>query len=180
MRDLKNEFIFDQLWNAAWRASTQRANIYPKDFNESKKKKFRKKIKSPLIEFLEEVKNKNKLLDEKELINQIKGLTDFAKNEGSLFKIGHSQKLINLMLKYYWCLGWIEEPPHCPIDRMILVEANKKGANIKDKSGKLPSWTKLDNIKEYESYINQIKSTFGKQLSSWELKEYQKILKQIR
>ena len=78
---MKNEFIKDQLWNAAWRASTQRANVYSKKFSRN----------------------------------------------GISFKIGHSQKLLNLMLKYYWCLEWLKyTPPHCPIDRMILVAAKVK------------------------------------------------------
>ena len=35
------------------------------------------------------------------------------------FRIGISQKLINVHLKYLWAAGLCPEPPHCPIDRSI-------------------------------------------------------------
>ncbi|SDJ63273.1 hypothetical protein SAMN05216338_105731 [Bradyrhizobium sp. Rc2d] len=31
-----------------------------------------------------------------------------------------AQKVLNLLLKYYWCLARIPEPPYCPIDRIII------------------------------------------------------------
>jgi hypothetical protein len=35
------------------------------------------------------------------------------------FNFGVSQKLLNLYLKYLWCLDRIPEPPHFPVDRRI-------------------------------------------------------------
>jgi hypothetical protein len=35
-------------------------------------------------------------------------------------RIGLAQKALNLYLKYLWCLGEIHEPPHCPLDSIVL------------------------------------------------------------
>src|SRR5262245_47199684 len=35
------------------------------------------------------------------------------------FRIGVSQKLVNLYLKYLWVAGLCPEPPHCPIDGIV-------------------------------------------------------------
>ena len=52
---------------------------------------------------------------------KIESLSKKYSIDGISFKIGHSQKLLNLMLKYYWCLGWLNYTPLIAIDRMILV-----------------------------------------------------------
>ena len=167
---MKNEFIKDQLWNAAWRASTQRANIYSQNKNQDNLKQFRKDIKKNVLEFIDD--NIYSLSEEK-LMHKIESLSKKYSRDDISFKIGHSQNLINLMLKYYWCLEWLKyTPPHCPIDRMILVAAKVKI------NGKIPSWTKLSSIVEYKDIIKQIKFNEDVQcLSQWELKEYQKIIK---
>ena len=167
MKNNKDNFINDQLWNAAWRAATQRANIYTGDID---KNEFRKNIKKDVLNF---IANHKGSLTEGELVNKIKNLSKEFSYKGFDFKIGHSQKLINLMLKYYWCLGRLEYiPPHCPIDRIIL-----NAAKVKCK-GKTPSWTKLNSIDEYKEIINKIRSNVNsKELSEWELMVYQKKLK---
>lgn len=55
---------------------------------------------------------------------------------GGQFSFGVAQKLFNLALKFYWSLGLIAEPPHCPID--LLVQ--EKG--LKLKQTEIKSWTK--------------------------------------
>ena len=48
------------------------------------------------------------------------------------FRIGQSQKLLNMLLKYYWGMGWLKKhPPHCPIDRNILEEKKLKNNESK-------------------------------------------------
>ena len=95
MKNNKDNFINDQLWNAACRAATQRANIYTGDID---KNEFRKNIKKDVLNF---IANHKGSLTEGELVNKIKNLSKEFSYKGFDFKIGHSQKLINLMLKYY-------------------------------------------------------------------------------
>ena len=41
------------------------------------------------------------------------------------FRIGTAQKALNLYLKYGWARGMIPEPPHCPIDSIVLKKIGK-------------------------------------------------------
>lgn len=84
------------------------------------------------------------------------------------FRIGISQKLINLFLKYVWSAGKIGMPFHCPFDSIIKV-ALQKGSR---KSYDLKDWTSLDSIDEYKKYVNLariIASEKGLSIADWEL-----------
>ena len=71
-----------------------------------------------------------------------------------------------MMCKYYWCVGFIEEPPHLPIDSI-----NLKNAGIQDKC-----WTKDINDKtDYKAIIDGIrKKTGSKSLAQWELANWER------
>lgn len=79
-------------------------------------------------------------------------------------RIGAAQKALNLYLKHLWCLGEIPEPPHCPIDAVVL--------------GKVPvcdkvRWTLMKTIEEYRDVIEKAKKAAkGVPLAQWELSLY--------
>jgi len=79
-------------------------------------------------------------------------------------RIGTVQKGLNLFLKIRWCLdrtGFVV-PPHCPIDRGVLQEV-----------GIYDSWTDLDDIDTYATWISTLRSKAQAQrmsLSEWELR----------
>jgi hypothetical protein len=79
---------------------------------------------------------------------------------GDRFNIGTSQKALNVYLKFLWCLGQLSiEPVHRPLDRIILKRASING-----------SWTSLDDIEIYRSWINQLRDHAKPvSLSHWEL-----------
>jgi hypothetical protein len=89
-----------------------------------------------------------------------------ALNEGRLV-FGVAQKLVNSWLKYLWCAGQIQEPPHCPFDRIIIGKL------------KLPpdcgmQWTRGSEA-DYRSWISAAKvlaSQKNKSLAVWELHEW--------
>ena len=97
-------------------------------------------------------------------------------NENGRFRIGTTQKFVNLYLKYLWAGNKIPEPPHCPFDRIILV--NKLRTQAK--------WTRMDNINEYEQWVDrwvdkvaclvaknkQYSSITEWSIAEWELVEY--------
>ena len=70
------------------------------------------------------------------------------------------------MCKYYWCAGFIEEPPELPIDSI-----NLSNIGIRD------SWTQeIITISDYEKMIkafcsNECVSSEGS-LAVWELKNW--------
>ena len=85
-------------------------------------------------------------------------------------RFGTSQKAFNLYLKYLWRLGKIVEPPHCPIDEIILRAGGLCG-----------SWTASTSRQEYMDWIRWLRMRAKRQrltLSGWEYDawwaEYQK------
>jgi hypothetical protein len=75
--------------------------------------------------------------------------------------IGPAQKLLNLYLKYLWCLGEVMEPPHCPIDSIVLQSAGLAGK---------VSWSRIATIEEYVIVVEQVRSRVqSSSLAKWEL-----------
>ena len=99
-----------------------------------------------------------------------KNTTDKAKGNfrksielGNRLNFGTCQKLLNMMCKYYWCVGFIEEPPHLPIDRINLENAGIKGKDM-------VNWTEIEEPQVYINLINKIKEkTSGQSLAQWEV-----------
>ena len=88
-------------------------------------------------------------------------------NENGRFRIGTTQKFVNLYLKYLWAGNKIPEPPHCPFDRIILV--NKLCIQA--------AWTQMDNIGEYKKWVDKVACLVAKNkqyssIAEWELVEY--------
>lgn len=80
------------------------------------------------------------------------------------FRIGISQKLVNLHLKYLWAARLIPEPPHCPIDSIICKEAKIDY-----------TWTTSDCVKQYREAIADLKIVAEPaSLSVWELRTFRR------
>ncbi|UZK03407.1 hypothetical protein [Venatoribacter cucullus] len=87
-----------------------------------------------------------------------------SKLHNGRFRIGISQKLINLHLKYLWAAGYVEEPPHCPIDGII-----------RDKAKITYDWTTNDSIDDYKHAVEELKKVARERsLSIWELEEFRR------
>jgi hypothetical protein len=155
---LKKEFVVLSI-NAAFQRNQ---NVYKEQPNEL--------IKAGFRDFLERFLAALPLyeLTEKRLYKIIDDLTIKTREYRDILKLGQlnygtAQKLVNLYLKYLWCLDMAPEPPHCPIDRIILGKAK-----ISD-----VSWTKINSREEYKSIVNKIK-IISKDLSiaQWELENF--------
>ena len=84
----------------------------------------------------------------------------------SSINIGISQKLLNIVLKYYWCLGLLPEPPHCPVDRIIQQKIYKQPK---------VNWTQLNSTDIYMQIINDIKDLAKRDdlsIAQWELENF--------
>lgn len=171
----KQQFIVNELWILAWSASVQRAKLYKKDVDITAKQT--NKFREDLVQFLKE-----KIIplysasscNEEQHYKNIDDLIIYANriNPGILsdlgYKYGVAQKLLNLALKYYWCTELIKEPPHCPIDRIII---NKTKYN-----GKI-NWTQISERSQYEKIIKEIKALADKKnlsIPMWELKSFRR------
>jgi len=73
---------------------------------------------------------------------------------------------MNLALKYDWCIGAVPEPPHCPVDRIIISKTKYSG---------LVNWIRITSRHEYQAVIEEIKKLAAKAELSvpvWELKTF--------
>ena len=168
----EQRFIFDEVLVMAWAASVQRANIYNKSEKISSTDSL--SFRLAVLEFvdlclLEKYKSK---ISENLHITNIEWLVTFGtKHGGSLlspdgYKFGVAQKLLNLTLKYLWCLGHILEPPHCPVDRIVISKTS-----LRDKV----NWTEILSADKYKDVIEAIRSTANKKnmsIARWELMHY--------
>lgn len=170
---LQTNFINEEIWILTFGGAFQRSGIYgdihPAD---PRKALFRKDIKH-YVEKIIFPQYQNKLIDDSTHINNLRKFSEWSKEyseiiKGGYLKIGISQKLINLYLKYQWCLGNIQHPPHCPFDRIII---QKLGYNS------IPNWTKLDSEKEYRELVSRAKEIAiknNKSIAEWELSVFQR------
>ena len=78
------------------------------------------------------------------------------------YKYGVAQKLLNMYAKYMWCLGYIGEPPHCPVDRFVLGEIAMSSLR----------WTRMTE-KEYKDVIEKIRG-LAPSIARWELAVYKR------
>lgn len=151
-------------------AAFQRAKIYVNDVSEIEKDK----LKDDMAKRLEILEQKYILpVSSEEHYANIKQFADELTIkykrilEKRRFRVGIAQKAINIYLKLIWCYGWIEEPPHCPIDSVVLRA-------IGDSETK---WTKIESIKEYRKVIEKLHSHISREkihhsMSEWELEEW--------
>ena len=168
--DAKLDFIVGELWFMAWSGSVQRAKLYKKGLDSSSEttRLFREKIVARLSSHVIP-QYRNIGVTEEQHYRNIEELIAYANSIdpqvlGQLgYKYGVAQKLLNLALKYQWCLGLISEPPHCPVDRTVIKETK-----YKDRI----NWTQIVKRSEYQSVIEDIKRLArngGQSPSMWEL-----------
>lgn len=153
MDDQKIDFVTSEPLLLAWSASVQRSNLYEeKEGHTQEKNLFRERLTEFLsLTVIPLYKNQ---ISEEEHYKNIDALIDYAEEiKGTLlaadgYKYGVAQKLLNLALKYYWCLGLIAVPPHCPIDRIVISETKFKS---------LIKWTQITKKSAYEEIIEEVK-----------------------
>ncbi|SFG84557.1 hypothetical protein SAMN04487988_10917 [Algoriphagus hitonicola] len=141
----QKEFLKEQLWSSTIGAATSRAgNIYKVGTTGEDKKSFKKALHEFVTEMIQNHYEAT-TLDEPTHLKNIKELKEYTTRFGFVnFRFGHAQKVLNLYLKYLWCLGLVQEPPHFPVDRLIQQKMKIKNPT---------NWTK--NMEE-DDYIKVI------------------------
>ncbi len=163
-------FLKDEIWLLTFGGSFQRNTVYKKEVSEKDRNKFRGELRSFLeTEILPIYLND---VNDKVQYNSLTKIIQYSNKhklilENDSLSIGTAQKLLNLVLKYYWCLGWLPEPPHFPVDSRIQK-------CIPAKSRK--SWTAINSLEEYQSIIDCAKEQLkeGESLAKWELANFKK------
>jgi len=165
----KEQFIIKEFLmltiNAGLATRNQYYPIYKKEKDNESAMHFKTDVNNYLIEYLYQFNNCNENEHYDKIENMSKILSEKHKNilHNERFRIGVSQKLINLFLKYYWTIDKIKTPFHCPFDNGIKLELNNNG---------LQDWTKLDSLDEYKKYVYLAKTHADKKnisIAEWEL-----------
>lgn len=152
----KKEFIHDVIFSNSIQGAFQHIKIFPNEWTDDQKIKFRSKIRILLDEIVEDYSSEEIQSDE-----HLRNISKLVNKGGVNF--GVAQKLLNLYLKYLWCLEEIKIPPHCPIDSRILSKVGLP--NIR--------WSKMDKdtYKNVVSHVKEVSRKNGfKNISDWELK----------
>ena len=179
LQNEKNRFLADEFFMLSWEAAVQHNKVWNSLKTKNEQRIFRQKIKNRLEKMM--LNYADKIIDSITHIKNIQLIQDFSKAEGEKLDIGKCQKLLNMMCKYYWCAGWICEPPHLPVDSINLesLESDKtEYENLKSTLGitgkNKIKWTNdISKIKKYEFIINAF-SNFAKSqgydsVAVWEL-----------
>ena len=139
-------------------------------------KAMRNDIKEFLMNYYDDLRKKKK--NEEDHIQSIRHLSLLisSKYKNALhnkkFRIGISQKVINLFLKYLWCSGLISEPFHCPFDNIIKMKIQKY-----NNGNELVDWTEMNTIKQYCKYVEAVTIASNKDklsIAEWELKNWKR------
>lgn len=156
----KEEFIQNEIWMLTFNAAFQRANVFKSNLSpkeEQDKQDLKTFIKLDMEGLI--LPSYNKLISDKNHIANINEIrrrsTDYKHilNNGS-FSFGVCQKILNLYLKYLWCLNMVKfTPPHFPVDRIIQSKLGIKHP---------VAWTTDMDEEKYMEIINHSRSLLSK------------------
>jgi hypothetical protein len=172
----KRKFLIDQIIKNCTNAAFQRANVYVKGLKENDKgrENLRNSLKEKLLSMDEQYKeNVTDAEHCTNIVNLANDLTSECKDSlrDNRFRIGIAQKVLNLYLKYKWCLVEIPMPPHCPLDGRIINKRGLKGQELDN-----CNWTEFDDIEIYKFLIEKCKDISKKNgkesIAEWELEEW--------
>lgn len=175
IQNQKELFLKSEFFMLSWEAAVQQRNegqkLFKNNISDGKKNEFKYDLFKHTEEILENYKeNKvNSNVHHENLLkvhNFICEKKEFFADGSYAFNFSTVQKYFNMMCKYYWCAGFIEEPPELPVDRINL-----------SKIGKNDSWTKeIITISDYEKVIEEFCSNESilneSSLAVWELKNW--------
>jgi hypothetical protein len=140
---LKHDFLRGEIWLLTIGGAFQRANVYKQGATETAKDEFKKELFNTVTGISEKYTETVSVELHLKHIEKIASIENESLNNGQL-NIGVSQKVLNLYLKYLWCLGEIPAPPHFPVDRIIQQKLKCK---------RIISWTGIKEMREYEEII---------------------------
>lgn len=170
MFQLQQDFLKTEIWLLTFGGAFQRNKVYKEGVTEKQRESFRielrKYIESDILPTYQ------KTLTEEKHRAMIFAIAEHSTIYEAILindrlSIGTSQKLLNLVLKYYWCLGWLAEPLHFPVDRQI-----QKSLPAKNRM----SWTKITSLDEYQGVIDCARGLLkeGESLARWELDNFKR------
>lgn len=175
-----SRFLNQETLTLTVNGSLGRNPTYRHGIDDKRKSEFRESLQCQLCSQVEEYQTQ-RIGDKRHLANIETLSSTLSERHGDIlldgtFRIGSAQKALNLYLKYCWARGVVPEPPHCPIDAIIINEikcASSSGCRIcKD-----VTWTKIRRTSEYMHFVDKAKERAdenGLSLARWELEIWEK------
>ncbi len=165
----QEDFLRDEFFNCTIRGAFQRAYVYKAEANENGKENFRQSLRSSLEQleahYREPVSDEDHFRNVETLSGELSANHAEVLVEGR-FRIGIAQKVLNLYLKYLWCIGKVSTPPHCPFDAYIIGEL----PGVSDK------WTRMDSLERYREWVSAAKEKAGAtSLARWEIETFSRL-----
>lgn len=165
-------FLQDECWMLAKLAAFGRSRTYADQATEAQRMDLQRALRDFVLQQIipAYLEASAPISDEQHEFN-IQRISDWscvfaAILRSGCLRIGIAQKLLNLYLKYLWCLGLMpHEPPHFPVDAVML-------AGLKHQSG---GWTRMDSLEDYRRIIELARRAANEQgltLAQWELMVY--------
>lgn len=157
-------FVLREVFGSVLLATLHRSGLYLPEVSEAK----RRQVQDDLRRRLEALaQSYTSPVSEDQHEKNIGALSDaLSSSYGNWFSEGRfrwglAQKALNLYLKHLWCLGWVDMPPHCPIDAMVMAQVDAQ---------KSERWTRIDNRTVYQAIVQAAKlEAKGVPLAVWEL-----------
>ena len=157
-------FVKNELYSLSLKAAITRnkIKIYKEHASEGDKEKFREDLKKLIFKYSENYLQNVSEEKHCKVIEDISSKISEAYSEiliNGRFRIGNSQKLLNMYLKYLWCVGLVKIPPHMPIDGIVLKKFKSRCRDDNQKNIKIldMNWTEIDDIEKYKEIIECIK-----------------------
>lgn len=165
----QKKFLEDEFFNCTIRGAILRGYVYDdeKTVTRVERENLRERLRSSLERLIPSYRAG---VSEEDHIQNIDELSKkiSEKHAGVLknkrFRVGTAQKALNLYLKYFWCVGMVPLPPHCPFDNGVIKKLKSLPSDRKW------SWTQLDAIEDYKALVAAAKvEADGASLAEWEL-----------
>lgn len=168
----QHAFLDAQIFSMSLMATVQRnKHLYQDDVSDESKRAFHAALREELRHLVERYTH---VIDEPEHVQNVADLAARVSKDvpyalkGGELKIGAAQKVLNLYLKYMWCMGKVPAPPHCPFDSAVLKTVGWRGEG----------WTMMNDVKTYVQWASLAKAKAaldGISLPEWELTQWNKL-----
>ena len=170
------KFLAQETFALTVNGAIGRNRTYRDGVDEKSKREFRESLRCWLSSKVREYRAER--IGDKQHLTNIETLSStLSKHHGDIllcgrFRIGTAQKALNLYLKYCWARGVVPEPPHCPIDSIVLAQITKCASGVRCRICADVTWTKIRCIHEYVHFVDKAKARAdekGLSLARWEL-----------
>ncbi len=171
LEKMKIDFIRREFLTLSINGAFQHNHVYEAQVSQDQKTVLKEEIYEELNKIVTEYNQSDINIDCETHITKIEGFRTWLEGKTEIIRpekhgedgatFGTAQKLLNLYLKYMWCLGILNKiPPHCPLDSIIL----QKTLGLKER------WKKMSKG-QYDVITKKMPNI--EKIAEWELMEWE-------